>query len=211
MKQRNRGFTMMELMITLAVAGIILGLAVPNLQEFRRNNRMSNTANDMLAAIVKARGEAMRRQRTVVVCPSSNPNAAEPTCGVWAAAVGWIIFVDGDPTVPTAANCAREAGIEQVLGAFTYDQDRPTDRIRVNTTGTCIAFSPTGYRQTIAATIPLIRMLMCDSRGVVVVAGTNNLSAARGIQIQPTGRAAIHREMTGGLSGDLTSWGLTCP
>jgi type IV fimbrial biogenesis protein FimT len=211
MKQRNRGFTMMELMVTLTVAGIILGLTVPNLQNFRRNNRMSNTANDMLASIVKARGEAMRRQRTVVVCPSSNPNAAEPTCGAWAAAVGWITFVDGDPTVPTAANCTREVGTEAVLGSFTYDQDRPTDRIRVNTTGTCIAFSPTGYRQTIAPQIPLVRMIMCDSRGVTIVPGTNNRSAARGIQLQATGRAMITREMTGGLSGDLTTWGLGCP
>ena len=45
----------------------------------------------------------------------------------------------------------------------------------------------------------------------VTVPGTNHLSAARGIQIQATGRAAITRDLSSGLSGDLTQWGMGCP
>src|SRR5689334_11426588 len=45
MKQRNSGFTLMELMVVLAIAAIIVGLGAPNFNRFRLNSRLTNHAN----------------------------------------------------------------------------------------------------------------------------------------------------------------------
>ena len=62
MKNRSRGFTLMELMIVLTLAGIILALGAPSFGEFRRNNRMAGIANDFLVGVQIARSEAIKRQ-----------------------------------------------------------------------------------------------------------------------------------------------------
>lgn len=48
--------------------------------EFRRNNRLSSASNDLLGALQLARTEAIKRQRTVALCATADPQAAEPAC-----------------------------------------------------------------------------------------------------------------------------------
>src|SRR5437879_8006196 len=48
MKPAPRGFTLTELMVTLAVAGILMAVAVPNMRTFIQNNRLSAASNDLL-------------------------------------------------------------------------------------------------------------------------------------------------------------------
>lgn len=95
--KRSRGFTLVELMITLALAAIILSLAVPGFQDIIRNNRAATQANELVAALGLARSEAVRRGARVSLCPSTDQ--ASCTGGTdWAD--GWIVFLD------TAANDA---------------------------------------------------------------------------------------------------------
>src|SRR5262249_13104330 len=97
--ERQRGFTLIELMVTLAIAALLLGLAVPNFRQFLYNNRLTGDTNDLLAAMNFARTEAIKRQVPVVICASSNPTAALPTCsGSWAngASSAWIVWADAN-------------------------------------------------------------------------------------------------------------------
>jgi type IV fimbrial biogenesis protein FimT len=109
-----RGFTLVELMGVLVVAGVLAALAAPSLSTFISNQRISSQANELLGDLNFARSEAVRRSLNVTVCKTSNPDAANPTCNgtagdPWTA--GRIVFVDD---VKVGALGVRDAG-DQVL------------------------------------------------------------------------------------------------
>ncbi|WP_147653237.1 GspH/FimT family pseudopilin [Vulcaniibacterium gelatinicum] len=96
--RHERGFTLVELMITLAVAAIILALAVPGFQAVINGNRLTAAANELLAALQTARIEAVRYHQRTVLCLSANAHTATPGCAPAGATGldGWIAFVDRD-------------------------------------------------------------------------------------------------------------------
>lgn len=113
---RNSGFTLIELMVTVVVAGILLTLAVPSMRTFIQNARIANQTNEFIADLNFARTEAIKRGANVTLCKSNNPTAAAPSCtdaGTdWA--IGRIIFIDTPvitpPAVVAAFNGTYEAG-----------------------------------------------------------------------------------------------------
>jgi len=88
---RNAGFTLVELMITIAMAAILVTVAVPGFQGFVLNNRMTGNANDMIATLGYARSEAVKRAADVTVCAS---NDGESCSGTWTA--GWVVLDNAD-------------------------------------------------------------------------------------------------------------------
>jgi prepilin-type N-terminal cleavage/methylation domain-containing protein len=204
MKSRSRGFNLTELLVVMALAAIVFAIGAPSFTQFRLNNRLTNSANDVLGATVLARTEAIKQQRAIAVCPSANPldDAASCTAN---STVGWIVFVDTD------GSCTREA-TETLINSRAFDNDNVTNPLRVKYDGECLSFAPTGFRQDISGKTTLGRILMCDNRGVAKQAGME-VSAARGILIAPTGRARITRALSGGSADDMTTWGTAgvCP
>lgn len=83
------GLTLIELMVTIAIAAILLTIAVPNLQSLFINNRLVTTSNNFVASLNTARSEAIRRGASI----SLRRNSA--TSGDWGSA-GWTMFVDSD-------------------------------------------------------------------------------------------------------------------
>jgi len=65
----SRGFTLVELLVTLAVLAIVLGFAVPSFQNMVESNRVTSTTNNLVGLLNYARAEAMRYGRTVAVVP----------------------------------------------------------------------------------------------------------------------------------------------
>lgn len=70
--RESAGFTVVELMITLAVAAILITVAVPAFHQFMHNNRMTTQANELVSAITVARSEAIQRRQEVAVCRFHN-------------------------------------------------------------------------------------------------------------------------------------------
>ena len=68
----QQGFTLIELMVTVAVLGIVIGFAVPGFQSVVNGNRLAGAANELIATMQVARMEAIRRNRRVAVCASAN-------------------------------------------------------------------------------------------------------------------------------------------
>ncbi|MEQ1800784.1 MAG: GspH/FimT family pseudopilin [Gammaproteobacteria bacterium] len=88
---RNRGMTAVELLFTMAIAGLVLALAVPNFRDFIQNNRAAEEANALVGALAVARSEAVTRGIPVSVCSSAD-NATCADDPDWS--TGWIVFTD---------------------------------------------------------------------------------------------------------------------
>ena len=89
---RQNGFTLIELLTTLGVAAILLAVAVPNMQEFKRNSRQTGGINEFVSGMRIARNTAITTNSRVTVCASANGNACQAV--TWQS--GWIAFVDRD-------------------------------------------------------------------------------------------------------------------
>jgi type IV fimbrial biogenesis protein FimT len=91
------GFTLIELMVTISLIAILLALAVPSLQNLVRKAQLRSTTQELAAALVYARSEAIKRGLPVTMCKSANPEATSPSCSTDASwQTGWLVFVDRD-------------------------------------------------------------------------------------------------------------------
>jgi type IV fimbrial biogenesis protein FimT len=190
---QQQGFSLLELMVTLLVVGIVLGFGVPNFMEFQRNAAVTAAANDLVSAIYLARTEAVKRQVPVTLCASANATTAAPTCGV-GPNTGFIVFVDDiNPAIVagTDGNAVVDAG-ELVL----LQQPGPGGTIAISSDSIYVTYAPNGFvvPQAVGQAQPsLTSLLVCDDRGNRDAGGN---SAARVVNVAPTGRPQIMRSMT---------------
>jgi type IV fimbrial biogenesis protein FimT len=92
-KRSSRGFTLVELMIALAVGAIILVAAVPSFLTLLDRNEIGSAADQLYASLATARSEAVKRRGAVRVCPSSDSASCRGD-GDWSD--GWLVFADAD-------------------------------------------------------------------------------------------------------------------
>jgi type IV fimbrial biogenesis protein FimT len=71
-RKSQGAFTLIELLITITVLGVLMAIALPNLQSFVVSNRLSSDVNGFLGLINYARSEAIARSQDVVICPKAN-------------------------------------------------------------------------------------------------------------------------------------------
>jgi type IV fimbrial biogenesis protein FimT len=192
MKNAQTGFTLLELLLVVALAGLLLGIGVPAMGNFIRSARITGAANDAMVGLHLARSEAIKRRVPVTFCASANSVSADnpatpvPTCAASVMLTGWIVFVDSLPA--NNPNGQRDAG-EQVL--LQHDAI-PTTIIGRSATNPAsplrVTYRDNGFADNTNAT----RLVLCDERGNEMSGG--ELSAARGILISVTGRAGVTRD-----------------
>lgn len=85
------GFTLLELMITLAVAAILVTAVVPAFSQLLASTRITTSINELMTHIHLARSEAIKRGTQVGICPSENGTTCLGSVG-WSR--GWIVFID---------------------------------------------------------------------------------------------------------------------
>lgn len=91
--RRRNGFTLIELMVGVAVLAIALAAGVPSMSEFIKNSRLSAQTNNLLASLHLARTEAIKRHARVTLCKSADATNCDIAAGTgWEN--GWVVFAD---------------------------------------------------------------------------------------------------------------------
>ena len=108
---KQQGFTLIELMITIGIAVIVMGIAVPSFTTLIENNLIQAKADSVYSAIMLARSESIARNQPVIICKSSDGSSCTSS-GNWEQ--GWFIYAD------TNANNVKDSSdpILQVYEAF---------------------------------------------------------------------------------------------
>lgn len=180
--RESAGFTLTELLIVIAIAGILLTFAVPSFTETIQNNRMAVQINELHASLSYARSEAVMRNGTVTVCRSSNSASC---AGDWHD--GWIVFADTN--LDGDADVGEE--ILRVHGGLNADLTLSFDQTRVSYASSGIATG--GLNGTFT---------LCDHRGD---------TRARGLLIGASGRPRLATDSDdNGILEDGSSADLEC-
>ena len=89
-KKSKKGFTLVELVITLVLVAILAALAGPPFQELIRRNQIRSITDDFMAVFNTGRSEAIKRNRQVVICASTDG----ANCDVANWDSGWMMFAE---------------------------------------------------------------------------------------------------------------------
>jgi len=108
----NQGFTLVELMLTLAVAAILMTVAVPSFRETIMDNRLSTQSNELVTALNYARSEAVKRHETITVTSKNGTN--------WEA--GWTITDPGGTNLRDHDALAGTTTIGGSASSLQYQQ-----------------------------------------------------------------------------------------
>ena len=107
-----RGFTLLELMVTLAVLVILITVGIPAFADLVQNNRITAQTNELVSALNVARAEAVKRGRNVQVVVATQANG-------WSAAVSIV----GGPAEPVRVIERADSVVTVTAGAVVF---RPT-------------------------------------------------------------------------------------
>lgn len=159
----DSGFTLLELMITVSIAGILLGIAIPSFMETIRSNRLTTNANELVTALNLARSEAIKRSVQVTVGKTAATTNWEG---------GWNVFIDVN------ANNLYNAGTDTLLRTYAALPGGYTLRTGANTYQ---RYSPSGL-----STVAVDTFKLCSGSGTtqrtIAISATGRPSVA-----SPTG------------------------
>lgn len=153
-KSRNSGFTLMELIVTMALAAVVLTLGVPMFQDVIRNNRLATTVNEFVGALQLARSESIKRGVRVTLCKSANGTSCASGGGY---EQGWIVFADPNN------NATVDAG-ETVIRVFEAISADASMTLAGNThVARYISFAATGTTQLTSGAFQAGTLTLCQA------------------------------------------------
>ncbi len=168
---RGRGFTLIELMVTIVVVAVLLTIAVPSMREFILSSTLTSYANDVVASTHLARSEAFKRNIPVSMCVSANGTSC--TTGNWSQ--GWVVFLNPN------RNATIDAG-DTILQRRQVPSG--TGLSITSTGGATLHFDPTGVDVTETT------VTICQN---TPTAG----SQERVVTMSATGRTSVTKTTTG--------------
>ena len=163
------GFTLVELMVTVALIAIMMAIAAPGYVTFQRNSELTSLANGLLAAINTARGEAMKRGSYATVIPVDGAD--------WGS--GCLVFIDMD----------RNSAYDSATDKQIYVSTALPSYLSVRANGTAgpgsphISFDASGFSSPLSSTVTLEL-----SRNDV---DAKDYSQIRSIKVAKTGRVRV--------------------
>jgi type IV fimbrial biogenesis protein FimT len=184
--KRQSGFTLIEALVTLAVAGVLISMAIPSFKTVIYNDRLVSQANDMLGAMTLARNQAITSTNNVTVCVSTD--LATCTGTNWAQ--GWIVCQEPN-SAATSTGCVTGMIVTRVFPTLSGNNTLTNTASNVSK----ITFTSSGGLLTGNTAIYFD---LCDSRGA---------SYGRAIYIYPAGQTRISQTIGKKIDGTTA---LTC-
>jgi type IV fimbrial biogenesis protein FimT len=141
--QKQRGFTLIELMVVLAIVAVLVTIAAPSFTKIIQANSVATTVNVFMSDLRFARSESIRLGGGVVMCRSNAPEDATPACNSGSGpnsegwSTGWIIFhdLDGDDAKGAAEPLLRVQAAISSVKSMTESKGSPTGTFRFTATG----------------------------------------------------------------------------
>jgi type IV fimbrial biogenesis protein FimT len=164
------GTTLIELLVALAVLGMIVSFAIPSFATASLNAAQTAQVNLFVQAIYLARSEAIKRNDVVSLCPTLDGASCTPSSD-WKS--GWLVFVNDDHDSP-----ASRDGAEALLRAYAA-----WDTGHISSNRSTLSFRAFG-QSGVTATV-----VFCDRRGS---------SRAKAVIISQTGRPRITTRSSSG-------------
>ncbi|MBD3641302.1 MAG: GspH/FimT family pseudopilin [Marinobacter sp.] len=194
---RNSGFTLLELLVTITILGIIATYAIPSFRQMILNNRLTAQTNETTSIISFARSEASKlRTGVVTICGSAD----SATCsGNAALETGLIVFRDDD------MDAAVDAGTDTLLKVSGALAGGNTLRILDMTSdgGNYVQFDNKGFPRASATNNVAGTFILCDDRGA---------PEARAVSINFSGQTHLARDTdANGTLNDHEGNDITCP
>jgi type IV fimbrial biogenesis protein FimT len=170
----QNGFTLTELMVTVAVISIGLVLGAPSFKDMLETNRIATQSNALVGAMQFARSEAVKRGARVTMCKSADTSELAPSCtnnGNWQE--GWVVFLDTNNN----ASVDNEELILLVHNSVGGEYSMTGDA----NTGNYISFIGSGWPQLTTGQFQSGTINVCREAG----------SPGRAITLSANGRVAI--------------------
>lgn len=162
----TRGYTAVELLVTIAILIIVTAVAVPGFRDFVQNNRAAADSNALVTAFHLARNEAVTRAQPITICASANGTSCGGSVN-WTS--GWLVFTDANAPTGTVNGTDR---ILRVFPAVSQDS-------LLMGNATAVTYRPNGFLNGAAVVNFSLTVPDCT--------GDNN----RAISINLQGRAAL--------------------
>ncbi|HXG28158.1 MAG TPA: GspH/FimT family pseudopilin [Nevskiales bacterium] len=162
---QERGFSLVESLVAVALLAVLAGLALPALQELHERNRVVASANLLLTHIQLARLRAVLDASDVVICPSADGALCAHDAKAWSQ--GWLVFRDQDYSQPPQFNPDSDnlllahrngPGGAQVRGTPAYIRYYPSGYATNRTLTLCTTAAPQHARAIIISVVGRARV-----------------------------------------------------
>ena len=125
-RRADRGFTLVEIMVTVAIVAVVVGIAVPALGNFLQNRQVNSLAESLASGLRLAQSEAVQRNRNVdmVLSTSDLTNPSNPSTVTLAA--GGLALSDSSPNwmVRVSADSTSGGRIQSMMAADGFPNAR---------------------------------------------------------------------------------------
>ncbi len=184
-KIKNKGFTLLELIMTIAIASIVITVGVPSFRQTIQVNHKATQVNQILHSLNVARSEAVTRGFPVTICKSADGSSCGGSSVKWEQ--GWITFLDDDMDADhnesTDGNGSFDANEEilAVSGSLANDYSLKSDNFT-----SALTYQPAGH---------IVDSSKRRTSGYFVLCFNNDINNAGAVFINITGKSHSGRDL----------------